>query len=71
MYTKVNSSHQRRNMDMKVARFVLKIVALSLGAAAAICAIIAYWDKLAELGSCAKDKFQCKACASEYDDYEE
>ena len=56
---------------MKVARFVLKIVALSLAAAAGICAIIAYWDKLAELGDYAKEKFQCRACASEYDDYEE
>ena len=56
---------------MKVARFVLKIVALSLGAAAAVCAIIAYWDKLAQLGSCAKTKTQRTACASEYDDYEE
>lgn len=34
---------------MKVARFVLKIVALSLAAAAAVCAVIAYWDCLAEL----------------------
>ena len=34
---------------MKVARFVLKIVALSLAAAAAVCALIAYWDGLAEL----------------------
>lgn len=57
--------------NMKVARFVLKIVALSLGAAAAVCAIIAYWDKLAQLGSCAKTKIQRTACASEYDDYEE
>ena len=56
---------------MKVARFVLKIVALSLGLAAAICGIIAYWDKLAELGDYAKEKFQRKACASEYADYEE
>ena len=56
---------------MKVARFVLKIVALSLGAAAVICAIIAYWDRLAELGDCAKGKLQRTACASEYDDYEE
>ena len=53
---------------MKVARFVLKIVALSLGAAAAVCAIIAYWDKLAQLGSCAKTKIQRTACASEYDE---
>ena len=56
---------------MKTARFVLKIVALSLAAAAAVCAIIAYWDKLSELGDCAKEKFQRKACASEYEDYEE
>lgn len=56
---------------MKVARFVLKIVALSLGLAAAICAVIAYWDKLAELGECAKEKFHRKGCASEYADYEE
>ena len=56
---------------MKVARFVLKIVALSLGAAAAVCAVIAYWDKLTGLSGCAKEKLQRKACASEYDDYEE
>ena len=35
---------------MTTARFVLKIVALSLAAAAAVCAVIAYWDKLGELG---------------------
>ncbi len=56
---------------MKIARFVLKIVALSLTAAGAICAIIAYWDKLAELGELAKTKVQQRACASEYEDYEE
>lgn len=56
---------------MKVARFVLKIVALSLAAAAAVCAIIAYWDKLSELGACAKGKLQRTACADEYADYEE
>ncbi len=56
---------------MKVARFVLNIVALSLAAAAMICAIIAYWDKLAELGDCARGKLKQTACASEYDDYEE
>ena len=36
-----------------------------------MCAIIAYWDKLAQLGSCAKTKIQRTACASVYDDYEE
>ena len=52
---------------MKVARFVLKIVALSLAAASLICAIIAYSDKLGELFC----SLRRKACAAEYDDYEE
>ena len=59
---------------MKVARFVLKIVAVSLTVAAAVCAIIAYWDKLAELGQCLCGKVQEKkacVCKSEYDDYVE
>lgn len=56
---------------MKIARFVLKIAAVSLAAAAAVCAVIAYWDKLLELGTCAKGKIQAKTCSSEYDDYEE
>lgn len=56
---------------MSTARFVLKIVALSLAAAAAVCAIIAFWDKLGELSGCAKEKLQRKACSAEYDDYEE
>ena len=56
---------------MKIARFVLKIVALSLTTAAAVCAIIAYWDKLSELGDSAKVKLQQRACSSEYEDYEE
>jgi hypothetical protein len=56
---------------MKVARFVLKIVAMSLGAAAAICAVIAYWDKLSELGGCARDRFQRRAFTSEFDDYDD
>ena len=56
---------------MKVARFVLKIVALSLATAAAVCAVIAYWDCLAELAGTARSRLQRTACASEYDDYEE
>ena len=56
---------------MKIARFVLKIVAISLTAAAVVCAVVAYWDKLAELCGCAKGKIQRTACTSEYDDYEE
>ena len=56
---------------MKVDRVVLKIEALSLTAAGAICAIIANWDKLSERGDRATTKIQQKACASEYEDYEE
>lgn len=32
---------------MKVARFVLKVVALALATAAAVCTVIAFWDKIA------------------------
>ena len=56
---------------MKVARFVLKIVALSLAAAAAVCAIIAYWDGLTEACCSVKEKLQRTAHIDEYDDYEE
>ena len=56
---------------MKVARFVLKIVALSLAAAAAVCAVIAYWDGLTEMCGCVKGKLQHSAHIDEYDDYEE
>ena len=56
---------------MKIARFVLKIVALSLAAAAAVCAVIAYWDGLPDMVGCAEGKLKRTACASEYGDYEE
>jgi len=56
---------------MKVARFVLKIVALSLAAAAAVCAIIAYWDGLTEVCSNVKGKLQRSTHCDEYEDYEE
>ncbi len=57
---------------MKVARFVLKIVALSLAAAAAVCAIIAYWDNLLSFGAGVGEKFKKNVdLPSEYDDYVE
>jgi len=59
---------------MKVARFVLKVVALSLTAAAIICAVIAYWDKLVDLGLALRGKLQETKeviYKSEYDDYVE
>lgn len=55
---------------MKVARFVLKIVGACLAAAAAACAIIAYWDKIVEGVNAIGAKLGCKCCRpSEYDDY--
>ncbi len=56
---------------MKVARFVLKIVALSLAVASMICAVIAYSDKLERLFGSVKRKLRREVYASEYDDYEE
>lgn len=57
---------------MKIARFVLKILALSFAVAATACAIIAYWDKIADCLGCVKGKLEEKRCChrpSEYDDY--
>ncbi|MCI2106109.1 MAG: hypothetical protein LKK00_05245 [Intestinimonas sp.] len=57
---------------MKTARFVLKIIALSLAFAAAVCGIIAYWDKLADTLSGLKEKGRDHGICyrpSEYDDY--
>lgn len=56
---------------MKVARFVLKIVALSLAAAAAVCAVIAYWDGITDMCCCVKGKIQRSAHIDEYDDYDD
>lgn len=59
---------------MKVARFILKIVALSLTVAAVTCAVIAYWDKIVECVQMISDKLSEKKaslCSSEYDDYAE
>lgn len=56
---------------MKVARFVLKIVALSLAAAALVCAVIAYWDGLTELFDGVRSKIRPSDFVDEYDDYEE
>ena len=58
---------------MKLARFILKIVALSLSVVAAACCIIAYWDKIAAFaGSLSEKMTEKRACChrhSEYDDY--
>jgi hypothetical protein len=58
---------------MKIARFVLKIVALSLSVVAAACCIVAYWDKITALAGGLSEKVAEKKAAfrrsSEYDDY--
>lgn len=55
---------------MKIARFVLKIVAASLAAAAAVCCVIAYWDRLVNCASRIGDTLEARKCRSaEYADY--
>ena len=59
---------------MKAARFVLKIVAAVMVAAAA-CAVVAYWDKIVDLFYTVSDKIEEKKAdcrfASEYDDFDD
>ena len=58
---------------MKVARFVLKVVALALATAAAVCTVIAFWDKISECVSGVAGKVRSRRCAEgcciEEDDY--
>ncbi len=60
---------------MKVARLVLKIVAVLMVAAAAVCAVVAYWDRIVDAFYAVADKIEEKKAecrfASEYDDYED
>ena len=65
------TAKQKEEPNMKVARLVLKIVALSLSVAALTCAVVAYWNELVELFDYTKSKIQRRTCVSEYDDYEE
>lgn len=56
---------------MAFTRMVLKIIALSLAAAAAVCVTIAYWDTLLEFTTTGKSKLKSRMAVSEYDDFEE
>ncbi len=56
---------------MALTRIVLKVVALSLAAAAVVCVSIAYWDSLLDLAGSTKSKFRSRMAVSEYDDFEE
>ncbi len=54
---------------MKLARFILKIVAASLAVAAVACCVVAYWDKIVDAVTAVKTKC-CPKCRSvEYADY--
>ena len=60
---------------MKTARFILKIVAAVMAAAAVVCAVVAFWDSIMDLFDSIADKMEEKkanSCfASEYDDYDD
>ena len=60
---------------MKTACFVLKITALALTAAAVVCAVVAYWDKIMDLFYGIADKMEEKKANSnfvaEFEDFEE
>ena len=45
---------------MKTARFVLKIVACAMAAAAVVCAIVAFWDQIMDLIDAVVDKMEEK-----------
>ncbi len=55
---------------MKIARFVLKIVAAALAVAALACCVIAFWDKIEAAFYYVKEKLcRSKCFCSECDDY--
>lgn len=55
---------------MKIARFVLKIVALTLGAAAVVCCLIAYWDRIMDgIHALTSSVSTRDSYPPEYDDY--
>lgn len=56
---------------MTITRLMLKITALSFVIVAAVCTIIAYWDKIVELTAKRKSAMVDHMAVSDYDDYEE
>ncbi len=45
---------------MKAAQSVLKIAAVVLAAAAAVCAVVVFWDKITAGVGSAADKLRCR-----------
>ena len=60
---------------MKTVRFILKIAAAVMAAAAVVCAVVAFWDNIMDLFDSIADKLEEKKAdsrfASEYDDYDD
>ena len=61
---------------MKAARCVLKIAAAVATAAAVVCAVVAYWDRIADAFYTIADKLEerkANRCfeSDEFDDYED
>lgn len=61
---------------MKVARYLMKCLAFGLVIGAAVCTIIAFWDKITDAFYNLADQFEEKranSCcgSSEYDDYDD
>ena len=55
---------------MKATQLILKIVAAVLALAAAVCCVIAFWDKIETAFYYLKEKVsKINCCDSEYDDY--
>lgn len=61
---------------MKTARFILKIVATAMAAAAVVCTVVAFWDQIMDLVDTVIDKMEekradCCFKSSEFDDYDD
>ena len=59
---------------MKLARFILKIVATAMAVAAVVCAIFAFWDQIMDLFDTIIDKVEEKRAnrcfePEEFDDF--
>lgn len=61
---------------MKVTRCMMKIVAVTMMVAAAVCAVVTFWDKILDLFYAIADKVEerkanCLVDSSEYEDFED
>lgn len=72
MYTRDTNHRKRRHPVYEGRPFRTEDRGPVATTAAVVCAVIAYWDKVAEFCGCAGEKLRKKTgCPSEYDDYVE